>query len=693
MTPRRAHPRSLCTPAAITILLLSGFAAPARTLMAQEMASGGEQLRLEQYLDWEWVSNPELSPDGTEIVYTRSWVDRVNDRRTSSIWIMNADGSRNRFLVDGSSPTWSPDGSRIAYTADGEPTGTQIWVRWMDAEGATTQITRVERSPSGIAWSPDGTRISFSMDVEAESPWRVTLPGRPDGARWTEEPRVVDRLDYRQDRQGYVDDTWRHLFVVPAEGGTPRRLTDGDWDHGSGVWSPDGSELYFSGLRVPDADYEWRESDIYAVAVETGEIRRLTSRSGPDGSPVPSPDGRLVAYQGYDMTDDTYVENGLYVMNADGSSPRRIAGELGRSLADVTWAPDGSGVYFNASMRGSRNVWFAPLDGEPRPLTEGDHMLSFHSMARGGTVMVGTYTDPRTPEDVVRFDVAQPERRTRLTRVNEDVLAGVRLGEVEEIWYESVDGFDIQGWIVKPPDFDPTREYPMMLAIHGGPHGMYNVGFNFGWQEHAANGYVILYTNPRGSSGYGSPFGNAIKNAYPGKDYDDLMAGVDEVLSRGYVDEDNMFVYGCSGGGVLTSWVVGQTDRFRAASANCPVTNWLSFVGTTDSPGWYRNFAELPWEDPSEHLALSPLMHVGNVTTPTMLMTGVLDLRTPMPQTEEYYQALKLLKVPSVMIRFNGEWHGTSSKPSNFLRTQLYLRGWFERWGDHDDGRPVTDDR
>lgn len=210
---------------------------------------------------------------------------------------------------------------------------------------------------------------------------------------------------------------------------------------------------------------------------------------------------------------------------------------------------------------------------------------------------------------------------------------------------------------------------------------MYNVGFNFAWQYHAAQGYVVLYTNPRGSSGYGSAFGNAIKNAYPGQDFDDLMKGVDEVIAQGSIDENNLFVYGCSGGGVLTSWIVGHTNRFAAASANCPVTNWLSFVGTTDGATWYYNFEKLPWEDPSEHLRRSPLMYVGNVTTPTMLMTGVNDLRTPISQTEEFYQALKLRKVPTAMIRFNDEFHGTTSKPSNFARTQLYLHYWFSKHG------------
>jgi dipeptidyl aminopeptidase/acylaminoacyl peptidase len=264
----------------------------------------------------------------------------------------------------------------------------------------------------------------------------------------------------------------------------------------------------------------------------------------------------------------------------------------------------------------------------------------------------------------------------------------IELGEVEEIWYESKDGTKVQGWIVKPPQFDPEKQYPLVLRIHGGPHGMYNVGFNYNFQLHAAQDQVVLYTNPRGSTGYGYDFANAIQNAYPGNDYDDLMAGVDEVLSRGYIDENKMYVYGGSGGGVLTSWIVGQTDRFAAASVNYPVTNWFSFVGTTDGSGWYYNFEKYPWEDPTEHIRRSPLMYVGNVKTPTMLMCGELDLRTPISQTEEYYQALKMNKVPTVMIRFNEEYHGTSRKPSNFLRTFGYLNAWFEKHPEREVTKP-----
>jgi dipeptidyl aminopeptidase/acylaminoacyl peptidase len=243
----------------------------------------------------------------------------------------------------------------------------------------------------------------------------------------------------------------------------------------------------------------------------------------------------------------------------------------------------------------------------------------------------------------------------------------------------------VQGWIVKPPDFDPSKKYPLLLYIHGGPHSMYGVGFNFEFQNHAAEGYVVLYTNPRGSTGYGQAFGNAINNAYPGQDYDDLMRGVDEVVKRGYVDERNLFVTGGSGGGVLTTWIVGHTDRFAAAVAMKPVVNWYSFVGTTDSADWYYNFKQLPWENPEEHMRRSPITYVGNVKTPTMILVGDIDLRTPLEQTEQYYRALKMRKVPTAMVRLSDEYHGFNGDfslrhPSNRVAQILFLRAWFDRY-------------
>lgn len=647
--------------------------------------ASGRLLQLADYLEWEQVSEPRLSPDGARVVYARRVVDKLNDRWESSLWIMNADGTRNRFLVKGSGAEWSPDGTRIAYVATGEPSGAQVFVRWMDDEGAITQVTRVTDAPGGLRWSPDGRSLAFTMRVARgpakDNPFaRVALPAAPKGAKWTEPPKVVTDLDWRQDREGATDDGVRHVFVVPADGGTARQVTNGDWDHGTPAWSPDGRTLAFSALRIPNAQLAWRESEVYAADVATGTIRQLTRRKGPDANPVWSPDGRMIAYTGFDSTDATWQDAAIYLMNADGSSPRALTKAMDRSPAGMFWSPDGTGLFFNADNEGSRHLYFVTSAGQVRQVSQGEEVLTITDLSKTG-IAVGTRTTPTEPGDVVRVSLKGAPAITRLTEVNADVLAGKVFGAQEEVWYPSKDGLRVQGWIVKPPDFDPSKKYPLMLEIHGGPHAMYNVGWSFARQEHAANGYVVLYTNPRGSTGYGSAFGNAIKNAYPGKDFDDLMAGVDQVLGRGYVDPARLYVFGCSGGGVLTSWIVGHTDRFAAASANCPVTNWMSFVGTTDGPQfWYRNFEKNFWDDPSEHLRRSPIMYVGKVTTPTMLMTGVLDLRTPMPQTEEYYSALKMRGVPTAMVRFNNEWHGTSSTPSNFLRTQAYLREWFGKY-------------
>ena len=650
---------------------------------AQEDSS---KLALEHYFEMESVSSPQISPDGTQILYTRGWIDKVNDRRRSSVWIMKADGSKNRFLTDGSSARWSPDGARIAFIHGGEPSGRQIFVRWMDAEGATSQITHLDRSPGNLTWSPGGKFLAFNMLVPKPNKWSIKMPKPPRGAKWTETPRIIENFVYRQDRVGFLEGGYRHIFLVTADGGTPRQLTSGDYHHGgvgffgSGLsFTPDGKNILFSGLRADDWEFRWAESEIYAVNVKSKNIRQITTRKGPDNGPVVSPDGKWVAYTGYDWTAQTYTAFRLYVIGIDGSQARLLTPDLDRSPGGLHWTEDSAGLYFNISDLGTRNLYHVSLAGKVKKITEGNHMLTVSDISRSGHA-VGILSSYEQPGDVVSFALANPKPK-QLTFVNDDILADIELGETEEIWYDSVDGFRIQGWIVKPPGFDPGKKYPLMLQIHGGPHAMYNVGFSFVRQEHVANGYVLLYTNPRGSTGYGTDFGNAINNAYPSKDYDDLMKGVDEVLSRGYVDERNLFVYGCSGGGVLTSWVVGHTDRFAAASANCPVINWVSFPGTTDISLWsYHRFDQMPWEDPAKLLKHSPITYVGNVKTPTMLMTGIKDMRTPISQTEEFYAALKMLKVPTAMIRFNNEYHGTSRTPSNFLRTQLYLRYWFEKY-------------
>jgi dipeptidyl aminopeptidase/acylaminoacyl peptidase len=648
-----------------------------------QQARPASHVTLEQYLDWEEVSAPQLSPDGAQIIFSRRWVDKMNDRWESSVWLMNADGSHARSLVTGSDVKWSPDGKRIAYIGRGEPSGSQIFTRYMDAEGAVTQISHLTEAPSGLEWAPDGKTIAFTMNVPWRDTFNIRMPQAPKGAKWVEPPKVVSRLNYRSDRIGFTDDSYRHLWVIPADGGTPRQITNGDWNHSAASFSADGKTLIFSGNRTPGSDNLRRVSHIYAANVETGAIRQITRLNGTSSGGQFSPDGRLISFMHADSVDHSaWAESKLWMMNADGTNAHAVSGNLDRPISAVIWAPDNSGVYFGVESEGSKNEYFVGATGAPRAVTSGKHMLTVTDVGANG-LAVGVRSNPTTPNDINTFRLPATGTTTsftKLTNVNDDVLGGKDLAQTEEIWYTSKDNLRIQGWIVKPPGFDPTKKYPLMLEIHGGPQSMYNVGFNYARQDHAANGYVILYTNPRGSTGYGEKFTNEIKNAYPGKDYDDLMAGVDTVIGRGYIDSKNMYVFGCSGGGVLTAWTVGHTTRFAAAASLCPVIDWISFVGQTDGAGWYENFEKPFWEDPSEYLRRSPIMYVGNVKTPTLLMTGVLDLRTPIPQIEEFFRALKIHGTPTMMIRMNNEFHGTSSTPSNWLRTQLYLRTWFDKY-------------
>jgi dipeptidyl aminopeptidase/acylaminoacyl peptidase len=672
---------------ALICLLAAGTAAHAGT---DEVATDS-LLTVADFLDWERVSDPQISPDGKQIIYTRRWVNQLTDRWESQLWIMSADGARNRFLTKGSSARWAPDSTRIAYLAPGEPDGTQIFVLWLDVE-TPTQITRVAKSPGSLSWSPDGTRIAFVMRTGKDEMWKIDLPPKPEGAEWTKPPRVIEGIYFRQDRRGFMEEGYNHLFVVSAEGGTPRQLTHGDWhvgdrsiglDYGIGIdWTPDGKEIIFDGLTEEDAaaGSQYRRSHIYQIEVDTRKIRRITTSKGPWSDPHVSPDGRWVAFVGFRWTPQTYHTSDIYIVGLDGQPMRSLTSSLDRDPQNLHWAPDGSGVYFVAGDRGSRNAYFAPSDGSgPRQITQGVQMLSLASLSAAG-VAVGVRTTPHQPGDVVRLPVPGGDPIQQLTRINQDVLDGKQLAEVEEIWYESSDGTRIQGWIVKPPGFDPKSPYPLILHIHGGPHAMYNVGFNFSFQHLAASGFLVLYTNPRGSTGYGTDFGNAINNAYPSVDYHDLMAGVDALLARGWIDPDRLYVTGVSGGGVLSSWTIGHTDRFAAAAVRAPVINWISFAGTTDIIEWaFHRFDGYFWDNPDKWLAHSPLMYADKIKTPTLLMTGELDLRTPMSQTEELYQALNAVGAPARLVRFHEEYHGTGSRPSNFMRTQLYLIDWFNQ--------------
>jgi dipeptidyl aminopeptidase/acylaminoacyl peptidase len=639
------------------------------------------------YMHMESVRGTDISPDGRLIIFSRSRVDQKTDRSTSNLWMVDAEGERVRELTHGpwrdSSPTWSPDGSKIAFISDRDGSS-QIHVMWMDTR-EVAQLTHVERGPGSIQWSPDGTRIAFTMFVPDREPaLKVKLPRGPEGAKRAKGAIVVDRLSWQRDGRGYAPPGQTQVFTIDAVvGGTEKQITDDEYSHRDPQWAADGRAIYVSAIRKPDWEYLRGDTEIYAIDLETLEITALTDREGPDRGARISPDGEWIAYTGYDQQDFTSHLSSLYLMRADGSDKRIWATDLPGSPSGVEWAADGSGVHFSMGTKGHTNLYFAPLSGGVRPVTEGTHVLRSISIADNGRV-AATRSSFHQPGDLVTFTLKSPGQMTSLVDVNTDVLEDVALGEAHEIWYKSPDGLDIQGWLIKPAHFEEGKKYPLLLWIHGGPWSMYSVGFNWAWQNFAAEGYGVLYTNPRGSTGYGQDFVNGIQHGYPGRDYDDLMAGVDAAIAEGWIDERNLFVCGGSGGGVLTAWIVGHTERFTAAVSMRPVINWHSFVGTTDSSSWYHQFRRYPWEDPLEFAHRSPLHYVANVTTPTMVMTGEADLRTPMTQSEEYYRALKMLKKDTLLVRMPEEYHGWR-RPSHRLLQQLYLQAWFDKYRVRDE--------
>lgn len=633
-------------------------------------------LSIDDYWQWESVADPRLSPDGAQIVYTRTWFDPIEDRPRNELWLMDSDGGRQRQLAVGSDPQWSPDGTRIAFLAEGAPKGTQVFVVWV-ATRELTQLTRVTEAPANLQWSHDGRWLACTMQVPERDGFPIEMPKPPKGAKWHEDAKVITRLSYRRDQSGYRPAGWRHLFVLPAHGGTPRQVTGGDFDHGAPQWTPDDRELVCDGLREADADWQVRESELYAVDVERGTVRQLTHRRGPDGSPLVV--GDQLVWLGYDDEGATSDITRAWTMPLAGGTLRCLTPGLDRSIQGLRPARGGvrDAVLCAFEDQGAVRAARLHLDGRLEVRSGTDAWFRPAGELWDGA-LVGALTAADEPSTIA---ILRDGAVTKLTAVHDDVLHGKTLGAVHELRWRSTDGLSIQGWLVHPPGFDAAKQHPLVLQIHGGPHAMYGVNFDFERQWLAAQGYLVLYTNPRGSTGYGKQFACGIQNAYPGLDYDDLMTGVDAAIARGGVDAGQLFVYGGSGGGVLTCWIVGSTERFRAAVSMFPVTNWISFVGTTDGPYWYSNFRKLPWEDVGEHWQRSPLRLVGNVTTPTMLITGELDLRTPMGQTEEYYQALKLRRVDSVLVRIQDEYHGAGQRhPSNRIRRMLYTEGWFRKY-------------
>ena len=650
-----------------------------------------DRFQPEDVFQLERAIDPRIAPDAGRIVYLRSGFDIMKDRGRSSLWIINADGSDHRPLASGpnsySQPRWSPDGSRLAFVS-AEDGRAQIFVRWMDT-GQEAKLTDLTRSPGGLAWSPDGRWLAFSMFVpHDDGTLQAEMPPAPKGADWGPALTVIDQLNYRADGAGYLEEGHEHLFVLPAEGGTPRQLTTGPYDHGNAQWSAGGAALIFSANRHENGERDPRNSEIYEVTIADGSIRQLTDRQGPDNAPRISPDGRRIAYTGFDDRYQGYQVTRLYVMNRDGSGSRLISGGFDRDVQSAQWSANSRGLFFQYDEAGNTKIAYISLDGDVSVLAHDVGGLSLGRPYSGGQYTVagdGTFAFTHsTPDHPADLAVGRRGRESmRITHLNADLLGHKRLGAVAELWWESShDGRRIQGWIVTPPDFNPANKYPLLLEIHGGPFANYGNRFAAEIQLYAAAGFVVLYANPRGSTSYGEEFGNLIHHAYPGNDYHDLMSGVDAVIERGYVDEDNLFVTGGSGGGVLSAWIVGKTDRFRAAVVQKPVINWYSFVLNSDAPAFFYKywFPGVPWEHERHYMERSPISLVGNVTTPTMLITGEVDYRTPISETEQFYAALQIRGIDVAMVRVPDASHGIASRPSNLIAKVQFVLGWFKKY-------------
>ncbi len=639
----------------------------------------------------EWVSDPQISPDASQIVYKRNGFDIMKDKSRGGLWILNIDGSSHRKLtsreVNESNARWSPDGKRIAFISSTDE-GSELYMYWVST-GQIAKLSQLEMSPGNLTWSPDGKQLAFTMFKAQNSPVIIKMPKKPKGANWAKPARVTNRLKHEADGRGYMNPGFTHIYTIPAQGGTPRQVTTGNYNHsGSLSFSPDSNSIYFSANRVKNWEYDFRNSEIYKVNIYSKKISVLTSQIGPDFSPKVSPNGKKVAFLGYKDKSQAHQNRVLYLMDYDGKRRKVVSQKFDNSISNISWDKSGNGLYCTFDDKGNSKVAYISTKGEISKLADNlggttigrPYASGSYSVANDGTIAF-THTRPEYPSELAVLQVSKPPKL--ITNLNEDVLAHRALGETEEVWYtSSFDGRKIQGWIVKPPFYDASKKYPLLVENHGGPILNYGDRFTAEIQLYAADGYVVFYPNPRGSTSYGEEFANLLYNNYPGQDYNDVMDGVDLLVQKGIVDPQQLFVTGGSAGGIMTAWMIGKSNRFKAAVVVKPVMNWISKTLVADNYFGYANsrYSGQPWENFDTYWKFSPLSLVGNVETPTMVMVGMNDLRTPPSEAKQLYHALKLRKIETVLVEIPEASHGIARKPSNLISKVAHTLAWLKKY-------------
>ncbi|WP_108791784.1 prolyl oligopeptidase family serine peptidase [Erythrobacter sp. Alg231-14] len=661
----------------------------------------------EDLFDLAVASDPQISPDGNQIAYVRRQNDIMTDRAQSAIWMIDT-STGEETPVAGSeggafAPRWSPDGTRLAYVSV-ESGNAQLWVKWINS-GDIVRLTRLPNSPSSITWSPDGRSIAYTMLVDDAAPKLGSAPAnRPEGAEWAAPLSITDLVNFRADGTGEIAPGFSKIFIISATGGTARQITYGpNHDGGPLSWTPDGNTIIFTANRNDNWQTDPVEADIWTVNVDTLELAQLTDRDGPDVGAIMSPDGRFIAYTGFDDVGRAYENNELHIMDADGDNPRSLTSQWDFGVDAIAWDEDSRGVYVQYDDHGETKVARIDLNGQAQTIVEGLGGGGFDRPYTGGSFSVsandtiaftgGTATQPAD----VR--ISRNGRSRVLTNLNPQLMPSdspvtKTMGEVREISVaSSFDGQMVQGWLTLPPGYVEGTRVPLILEIHGGPFAAYGPHFSTDNQLYAAAGYAVLSANPRGSTSYGEAFAQEIDKDYPGNDYHDLMSIVDHTVTLGIADADRLFVTGGSGGGVLTSWIVGKTNRFRAAATQKPVINWTTQALTADGTGYFGQYwlGARPWENPETFWAHSPLSLIGQVQTPTLVVVGAEDYRTPVSEAVQYYSALQLAGVPTTLIRVPGASHGGfAARPSQSAAKASAILAWFNRYSE--GWEPETDE-